>query len=62
MPEDRPAALVARGDAVEFYRAVGFSATQWRELPEVLRDECEACPDRVECEPQPMIHNLEGAD
>jgi N-acetylglutamate synthase-like GNAT family acetyltransferase len=57
MPSDRPTALAARGDAIEFYRAVGFLNTEWEMLPPNQREECMSCPDLAECQPQPMIHN-----
>ncbi len=55
MPADRPTALAARGDAVEFYKSVGFSAAEWHALPTMLWEECEACPDFTRCEPKPMV-------
>ena len=56
MPADRPTALVARSESVAFYKAVGFSNTDWDTLPASQRAECEACPNEAECKPQPMIH------
>ncbi len=57
MPADRPTMLVARGEAIGFYESVGFSQTQWNRVPLSQTAECEACPDRTECMPQPMIYD-----
>ena len=56
MPADKPTALVARSESVAFYKAVGFSHTDWNTIPASQRAECEACPNEAECKPQPMIH------
>ena len=56
MPADKPTALVARGEAVAFYKAMGFSHADWNTIPASQRAECETCLNRAECQPQPMIH------
>ena len=56
MPADKTTGLVARGEAVAFYEAMGFSHSDWEIIPLSQRAECEACPKRAECQPQPMIH------
>ena len=55
MPDDKPTALVARNESVAFYRALGFFNTDWSDIPASQKDECEACPNRTECKPQPMV-------
>ena len=56
MPVDKRTGLVARGEAVAFYEALGFSLSEWDIIPPSRRADCEACPKRTECNPQPMIH------
>jgi N-acetylglutamate synthase-like GNAT family acetyltransferase len=56
MPADKPTALVARDESVAFYKAMGFSHTGWNTIPASQRAECESCPNRPECKPQPMIY------
>ncbi|MBN1538347.1 MAG: GNAT family N-acetyltransferase [Anaerolineales bacterium] len=46
--------LVARGDAVGFYRKLGFEIVNWQELAEVIHQECVQCPDIDKCCPTPM--------
>jgi N-acetylglutamate synthase-like GNAT family acetyltransferase len=52
---DRPTMLVARGEAVKFYKSNGFLDIDWIEVPPFQSAECESCPERVACKPQPMI-------
>jgi N-acetylglutamate synthase-like GNAT family acetyltransferase len=54
LPVDKPTAVVARGDAVSFYKTLGFVKTEWEMIPESQLDECRSCPDRKVCQPQPM--------
>lgn len=56
MPADKPTVLVARGEATAFYEAMGFSHTDWNAVSASQTAECESCPNRAECMPQPMIH------
>lgn len=56
MPVDKPTLLVARSEAVVFYESIGFSHSSWHEVPSSYRVECESCPDRTGCMPQPMIY------
>jgi len=45
---------VARGDAVPFYRHLGFTAMDWSSVPGRYRDECECCEDFAQCRPVSM--------
>jgi N-acetylglutamate synthase-like GNAT family acetyltransferase len=45
---------VARGDAVPFYRHLGFTARDWSSVPGRYRDECECCEDFAQCRPVSM--------
>jgi len=56
MPADKNTGLVARGEAVAFYEALGFSLSDWDIIPPSQRAECETCPKRAGCNPQPMVH------
>ena len=56
MPADKPTVLVARGEAIAFYKAMGFSHTGWNTVSAPQIAECESCLNRTECMPQPMIH------
>ncbi len=53
----KPIAVAARGEAVSFYRTLGFIETKWIVLPENQQEECCRCPDRSACKPQPMMRN-----
>ena len=46
--------LVARGGAVPFYRACGFTEATWDDLEEDVASDCSQCEMRDECNPQPM--------
>lgn len=54
--------VVARGDAVPFYRRLGFTAMDWSSVPGQYRDECKGCGDFAQCRPVSMrwIMNHEG--
>lgn len=45
---------VSRGPAAEFYRRLGFERTEWNEVHAPFREECDLCPGRTRCAPQPM--------
>jgi amino-acid N-acetyltransferase len=57
IPADKPTGLVARGESMVFYKALGFSKAKWKMIPESQQEECEECPDRKMCQPRPMILN-----
>lgn len=46
--------VVARGDAVPFYRHLGFTARAWSSVPGQYREECECCADFAQCRPISM--------
>ncbi len=46
--------VIARSDAVPFYRHLGFTASDWASLPGEYTDECERCDDRAQCQPTSM--------
>jgi N-acetylglutamate synthase-like GNAT family acetyltransferase len=46
--------VIARSDAVPFYRHLGFTALDWSSVPGVYRDECECCDDLAQCRPMSM--------
>lgn len=50
--------VVARGDAVAFYRHLGFTAMDWSLVPSQYRDECECCGDFAQCRPMAMRWTL----
>ena len=50
--------VIARGDAVPFYRHLGFTATDWSSVPSEYRDECECCDEMVLCRPISMKWTL----
>ena len=52
--------VIARGDAVPFYRRLGFTVKDWSSVPGEYRDECEYCEDRAECRPMPMRCTLKN--
>ncbi len=56
LPEGKPTVIVARGESVRFYSALGFTCANWQAIPAHQADECTFCPDRTQCRPQPMIH------
>lgn len=55
LPKDKAILLVARGDAVEFYSGIGFSRVSWDIVPYHQFEECSYCPDKNQCDPQPMV-------
>ncbi len=46
--------VIARSDAVPFYRELGFTAVDWSSVPGEYRDECERCDDLAQCRPVSM--------
>jgi N-acetylglutamate synthase-like GNAT family acetyltransferase len=50
--------VVARGDAVPFYRHLGFRVMDWSSVPSPYRDECECCGDFAQCRPMLMRWTL----
>ena len=58
---DKPAALVARDEAIPFYKKFGFTAADWSIIPLHHRDECTFCDDRMSCRPQPMLYDPQKA-
>lgn len=57
-PSDKPRAVAARGDAVPFYETLGFLKISWGQLPTPQQEECDFCPDRSACQPQPMMQGF----
>ena len=50
--------VIARSDAVPFYRRLGFTDRDWSSLPAEYRDECERCDDLEQCRPRSMRWSL----
>jgi N-acetylglutamate synthase-like GNAT family acetyltransferase len=50
--------VIARRDAVPFYRHLGFTAVDWSSVPSEYRDECECCDDLAQCQPTSMSWTL----
>jgi len=50
--------VIARSDAVPFYRHLGFTAMDWSSVPSEYRDECECCEDLAQCRPMSMRWTL----
>ena len=46
--------VIARRDAVPFYRHLGFTAMDWSSIPSEYSDECECCDDLAQCRPMSM--------
>ena len=51
--------FVARGGSVPFYRALGFEDVAWEHIGSKIAGECDGCPIREECNPQPMAKRAE---
>jgi len=47
--------VVARGQSTGFYQKLGFLPIPWEQVPMRYQQECNACPDLAECQPQPMV-------
>jgi N-acetylglutamate synthase-like GNAT family acetyltransferase len=52
--------VIARSDAVPFYRRLGFTDMDWSLLPGEYRDECACCDDLAQCRPMSMKWTLEN--
>jgi len=50
--------VIARSDAVPFYRRLGFTDRDWSSLPAEYRDECGRCDDLAQCRPRSMRWSL----
>ena len=47
--------LIARGESVGFYRALGFEEMSWEIAAlAAASEDCDTCPCRAECNPLPM--------
>lgn len=46
--------LVARGPSVPFYEALGYDKVAWGQVGAAVAAECDGCPVREQCHPQPM--------
>ena len=46
--------VIARSDAVPFYRHLGFTAVDWSSVPGEYRGECESCDEAAQCRPISM--------
>ena len=46
---------VAKGDAVHFYKKMGFVAYSFSGLASKYSEQCDNCPDQESCQPLPMI-------
>jgi N-acetylglutamate synthase-like GNAT family acetyltransferase len=46
--------VIARSDAVPFYRRLGFTTVDWSSAPDVYREECDCCDDLTQCRPMSM--------
>ena len=51
--------LVARGPSVPFYEAMRFDKVDWDQVGPKIAGECDGCPMRGECNPQPMAKRTE---
>ena len=58
--------LVARGEAADFYRKLGYREIPLDEISGDLGEDCANCPDRVTCQPIAFAlqkgHPVEGAN
>ena len=53
--------LIARGTSVGFYRRLGFEDMPWSMTDQAAASEdCDGCPYRAECGPQPMRLPIKG--
>lgn len=46
--------VIARSDAVPFYRHLGFTTVDWSSVPGAYTEECECCEDLAQCRPMSM--------
>lgn len=56
--------LVSRGSSRPFYLALGYQDCDWDLIEPGVSEDCDGCPLREECEPQPMrkLPRIEGRD
>ena len=47
--------LVACRPSRGFYLRTGFLPEEWHSIANVIASDCEKCPDRASCEPQPYV-------
>lgn len=47
--------LVARGQSIPFYQALGFAETTWDNIAPGVTEDCANCDIREECGPLPMV-------
>jgi len=52
--------VIARRDAVPFYRRLGFTSVDWSSVPSEYSDECECCDDFAQCQPVSMRWTLKN--
>ena len=57
MAKDRPTVIAARERAIGFYKALGFTITDWETIPGNQIEECAGCSDLSECRPCPMLYD-----
>ncbi|MEC4272656.1 GNAT family N-acetyltransferase [Adlercreutzia sp. R25] len=50
--------LVARGESIPFYRALGFQELGWDDIASPIASECDGCEMYGECQPLPMGRRL----
>ena len=46
--------LVSRGSSLAFYRALEYADIDWELIAPEIASDCDGCPMREECKPQPM--------
>jgi N-acetylglutamate synthase-like GNAT family acetyltransferase len=56
LPAGKPTVIVARGESVRFYSALGFTFANWQTIPIHQANECSSCPDRTEGRALPVIY------
>ena len=54
--------LVARGEAADFYRKLGYREIAFDQISGDLDEDCAHCPDRDTCQPVPLMVQKEDAD
>jgi len=52
--KDEEVTVIARGDAVPFYRSLGFIFSDWSFVPSFYQEQCKECPVLEDCHPQVM--------
>ncbi len=46
--------FVSRGSSLGFYEKLGAQKVGWEDIDLTVTDDCDGCPMRAECNPQPM--------